>query len=243
MLDPVPAPSPPGRFLSMLSHTEFAAIAPLLTPIHCDAKQILGHRGGLIDFVYFPTGAVLSVLSLMRAGQAVEVGTIGDEGFHGIDALIGATHWSDLSLCQVSGPALRMSIADFHSAVVPGAPLNRIAYAYLRAYLASVSQSVACNRLHSIEERFARWVLMTHDRVHSDEFDLTQEFLADMLGVHRPQISLVAGAFQQAGFLKYHRGHMAIVNRDGLEQSACECYALGRQQIETMLGTKDLSAM
>ena len=225
----------PSRFLSLLSKEEFAQIAPLLTLIECDAKHILGERGGLIDFVYFPCGAVLSVLALMHDGHAVEVGTIGDEGVHGIDALIGCTHWMELSLCQVAGPVLRMSVADFQRAVQPGAPLNRIAFHYLRVYLASVSQSVACNRLHSIEERFARWVLMTQDRVHRDDFDLTQEFLADMLGVHRPQVSLVAGAFQQAGFLKYHRGHMTILAREKLEDSACECYALGRAQVDAML--------
>ena len=224
-----------SRFLSLLSHSEFDAIAPLLTPIYCDARQVLGKRGGPIDFVYFSCGAVFSVLALMEGGHAVEVGTIGDEGFHGIDALIGCTHSMELSICQVAGPALRMTMADFQQAVLPGTPLNRIAYHYLRVYLASVSQSVACNRLHSIEQRFARWVLMTHDRVRRDEFDLTQEFLADMLGVHRPQVSLVAGAFQQSGFLKYHRGHMTILQRDKLEESACECYAIGRAHVAAML--------
>ena len=233
--------APPGRYLSLLSKTEFEELAPLFTLIQCEGKQVLGERGAPIEFIYFPCGAVLSTLALMRGGQAVEVGTIGDEGFHGIDALIGATHWMGLSLCQVSGPVLRMGVVDFLHAARPGTPLNRIAYQYLRVFIASMAQSVACNRLHTLEERFARWVLMTHDRVHSDAFDLTQEFLADMLGVHRPQVSLVAGAFQQAGFIKYHRGHMQILNRDMLEESACECYQVGREQVDAMLSTKTMS--
>ena len=227
--------TPPSRYLSLLSKAEFDDLAPLFTLIHCEGKQVLGERGAPIEFVYFPCGAVLSTLALMQGGQAVEVGTIGDEGFHGVEALIGGTHWMGLSLCQVSGPVLRMGVADFQRAVQPGTALHRIAYQYLRVFIASMAQSVACNRLHTIEERFARWVLMTHDRVHSDEFDLTQEFLADMLGVHRPSVSLVAGAFQQAGFIKYSRGAMTILNREGLEEASCECYASNAAQFARLM--------
>jgi CRP-like cAMP-binding protein len=139
------------------------------------------------------------------------------------------------TLCQVEGAALRMSAAAFNRAIEGNSALRRLCQRYLTAYLSLVSQSVACNRLHNIEERFARWVLMTHDRVDGDEFFLTQEFIADMLGVHRPSVSLVAGAFQQAGFIKYSRGAMTILNREGLEAASCECYETCREQFRRLL--------
>ncbi len=175
----------------------------------------------------------------MQSGAAVEVGTIGREGFFGLELMLGATQWTETTLCQVEGDSLRMSASAFQGAITADTGLRRIAQRYLMAYLALVSQSVACNRLHNIEERFARWVLMTHDRVDGDEFFLTQEFIADMLGVHRPSVSLVAGAFQQAGFIKYSRGAMTIVNREGLEAASCECYRASTDQFARLLALVD----
>jgi CRP-like cAMP-binding protein len=227
---------PCNRMLAVLSDDEYAALAPQLQRVECKVKQIVGERGQPVEYVYFPCGAVLSVLAYMQNGAAVEVGTVGSEGFYGVEVVAGAIHWSETTVCQVAGDALRMSAGDFREAIFGDTPLRRITQRFLLAYLAMVSQSVACNRLHNIEERFARWVLMTHDRVSGDEFYLTQEFLADMLGVHRPSVSVVAGAFQQAGFIKYSRGHMSILDRAGLEDASCECYEIVNQQIKNMLG-------
>jgi CRP-like cAMP-binding protein len=130
-----------------------------------------------------------------------------------------------------------MRSGDFKKAVIANESLRQASRRFLRAYLCLVSQSVACNRLHSIEERFARWVLMTHDRVKGDEFHLTQEFLADMLGVHRPSVSLAASSFQQDGMIKYSRGKMSIVDRKGLEETSCECYSIVKNQFERILGS------
>ncbi len=173
----------------------------------------------------------MSVLAFMESGAAVEVGTIGKEGFFGLELLVGATHWTETTVCQIEGDSLRMPAKAFLDAVAGETPLRRITQRYLMAYLATVSQSVACNRLHNIEERFARWILMTHDRVEGDRFFLTQEYIADMLGTHRPSVSLVAGAFQQAGIIKYNRGWMTIVDRAGLEEASCECYEAGKSQL------------
>jgi CRP-like cAMP-binding protein len=200
-------------------------------------KQVLGERDESISYIYFPCTAVLSVLSQMLDGQMVEVGTIGNEGFYGIDVLIGGNLAIETTLCQVPGKALRMPVADFKRAIDGNTPLRQVAQRYLQAYLSQVSQSVACNRLHNIEARFARWILMTHDRVLGDEFYLTQEFLADMLGVQRPSVSIVAGAFQEAGTIQYHRGHMTILKREALEQACCECYGIVNRQYERTIGS------
>jgi CRP-like cAMP-binding protein len=237
MLVSVPS-SPPcdNRLLKLLSSDDYHALASHLEKVDLNIKDKIAERGQPIHYIYFPCTAVLSVLNLMLDGQLVEVGTIGNEGFSGIDVLLGSELASETTICQIKGKALRMPVADFQSTVDGNTPLRRVTQRFLQAYLSMVSQSVACNRLHTIEARFARWVLMTHDRVLGDDFYLTQEFLASMLGVHRPSISLVAGAFQQAGMIRYTRGQMTILKRDGLEEICCECYDIVNKQYERTVG-------
>jgi CRP-like cAMP-binding protein len=222
--------------LNTLDDREYRLLAPHLELVHMQAKESAAQRGTSPTHVYFPCTGVFSVLSVMADGSAVEVGTIGREGFVGAEILIGSTRWTETVVCQVEGDALRMGIGDFMAAVDGDTPLRRSAQRYLLAYMSLVSQSVACNRLHTIEARFARWVMMTHDRVDGDEFHLTQEFLAIMLGVQRPSVSLVASAFQQAGLIRYNRGNMVILNRPGLEDVCCECYDIVTQQFKQLLG-------
>jgi CRP-like cAMP-binding protein len=224
-----------NRLLSSLGEQDYRELAADLFPVHLQRREVVGERGHEATNVYFPCGGVLSVLAYMESGAAVEVGTIGKEGLFGLELLVGGTEWTETTVCQVEGDSLRMPAQAFLRAVAGDTPLRRIAQRYLVAYMAVVSQSVACNRLHNIEERFARWVLMTHDRVDGDVFFLTQDYIADMLGVHRPSVSLVAGAFQQAGFIKYSRGCMSILNREGLEEASCECYAAGASQFAKLL--------
>jgi CRP-like cAMP-binding protein len=238
MLTSVPSShSCDNRLLALLSAQDYQALAPYLEEVTLDIKETIAERGQPVRHVYFPCTAVLSVLALMLDGQAVEVGTIGNEGFYGIDVLVESDLGTETSICQIKGKALRMSTVDFKKAIDGDTPLRRVTLRYLQAYLSLVSQSVACNRLHTVEARFARWVLMTHDRVLGDTFFLTQEFLASMLGVHRPTISLVAGAFQQAGMLSYNRGYMSILQRQALEDVCCECYDIVNKQFERTIGT------
>lgn len=224
-----------NRLLAMLPPTEYQQLLPRLEFVDTTFKQVLFERNKPIDYVYFPCNSVFSILSFTQNGAAVEVGTIGNEGFTGIDVLVGGKLATDTMICQVAGSSLRMRSQDFQEAIHGETPLRNVAQRFLRAYLSQVSQSVVCNRLHTIEERFDRWVLMTHDRVAGNEFHLTQEFLADMLGVQRPSVSVVASAFQQAGLIKYSRGNMAILNRPGLESTSCECYANVSEQINRLL--------
>jgi CRP-like cAMP-binding protein len=227
---------PNNRLLSKLSEEDYQSLRPQLSLVQMDFKQVLFVRDMPIEHVYFPVTSVFSILSFMYNGTAVEVATVGNEGFAGIDILVGGVVATDTTICQVAGNSFRMPASKFKEAVTDDTPLRRIAQRYLRSYLSQVSQFVACNRLHTIEERFARWVLMTHDRVGGDAFRLTHEFLADMLGVHRPSVSLVAGSFQQAGLIKYSRGNLTILDRTGLEEVSCECYAKVTSQFQRLLG-------
>ncbi|MFL6709065.1 MAG: Crp/Fnr family transcriptional regulator [Massilia sp.] len=226
-----------NALLDSLDDDAWRELAPQLQGIEVKRKEVVGAAGHATGQVLFPCGAVLSVLTYMQNGAAVEVATVGREGLFGIELVLGASTWGATTVCQIEGPAWRMSASNFRAALEHGSPLRSLAQRYVMAYLSLVSQSVACNRLHNIEERFARWVLMTHDRVAGDTFFLTQEFIADMLGVHRPSVSLVAGAFQQAGFIKYSRGTMTILNREGLEEASCECYAVAGQAFERLGGS------
>lgn len=225
-----------NRLLGTLSEADYRAIAPLLRPARLQARDTVCARGQAAAQVYFPCGAVLSVFTFMHNGVAIESGPIGNEGFAGADVMLGQRLWTDTTVCQIAGDCMAMSAPDFQKATAGDTPLRRIVQRFIAVYLSLVTQSVACNRLHNTEERFARWALMMHDRLDGDEFFLTQEFLAGMLGVHRPSVSVVAAAFQQAGFIRYSRGHMAILNRRGLEDASCECYAVGARQIEQLLG-------
>ncbi len=228
-------PARSNRLLALLPLAEYQRLLPRLEMVDINFKDVVFERNKPIEYVYFPCTSVFSVLSFAKDGAAVEVGTIGNEGFGGIDILIGGKLATDTTICQVTGSSLRMRTGDFQEAINGDTPLRNVTQRFLRAFLSQVSQSVLCNRLHTIEERFARWVLMTHDRVPGNEFHLTQEFLADMLGVQRPSVSVVAGAFQQAGLIKYSRGNMTILNRAGLEGTACECYANVCEQFNRLL--------
>jgi CRP-like cAMP-binding protein len=226
-----------NRLLRMLGEAEYRDLLPGLQRLRLQPGEILCQRGDPACKVFFPCNGVLSVVALMRDGTMVETATIGNEGFAGIDVLLGCERWTDTVMCQVECDGLWMPAEAFCHTIAGsgGAGLRRATQRFLVTYLSLVSQSVACNRLHKIEERFARWMLMTRDRVGGDGFYLTQEFISQMLGVHRPSVSTVASAFQQAGLIHYTRGHVSILDRAGLEHASCECYAVCARQIEELL--------
>jgi CRP-like cAMP-binding protein len=198
-------------------------------------KDMLCQQGQPIEYNYFPCGSVISNLIYMEDGLAIEVGTIGNESFSGVEVLFGATEAIETAICQIAGVSLRVEVNDFKNLIADHAPLQDLLRRAGQAYLFMVSQTAACNRLHHVDGRFARWLLITHDRVKEDEFPLTQEFLAMMLGVQRPSVNVVAGAFQQAGIVKYTRGKMRVLDRERLEEAACECYGKVRRNYERLL--------
>lgn len=223
-----------NHLLAKLPDEQYHQLLPMLDLVQTKVKDVLCQQGQPIRYVYFPCSGAQSCMVYMEDGSMVEVGTVGNESFTNMELLIAATHATETIVCQIEGQSLRMNVDDFREAVSGPTPLRYLAECCGQGYLAQVSQSVACNRLHCVEMRFARWLLVTHDRVQGNEFNLTQEFLAAMLGVHRPSVSLVAGIFQQAGIIKYSRGHMKILDREKLEETACECYAAVRRQYQRL---------
>ncbi|CAH1199621.1 cAMP-binding proteins - catabolite gene activator and regulatory subunit of cAMP-dependent protein kinases [Candidatus Nitrotoga sp. BS] len=212
-----------NNLLSMLTDEEYQVLLPRLELVHLSLKEILSQKNTRIEYILFPCTTVLSVLSYMADGSAIEISAVGNEGFTGMEILINSTHAVETTICQVAGSSLRMRVSDFKAAISGDTPLRRITERYAHTYMNQMAQSIVCNRLHTLEQRFARRLLITHDRVEGNTFFLTQEFLAGMLGVCRPSVSVVANEFQERGLIRYSRGHLRILDRARLEQVACEC--------------------
>jgi CRP-like cAMP-binding protein len=213
----------------------------LLVVEHGELRQVLYAPGGQIDALYFPVEAVASVLTSLTDGAGVEIATVGNEGMVGAIVALGAEVMPAREFCQVQVPGtmLRMDRASFAEALAHDAPLRTLIQRYLQALFSQIAQQVACNALHSVEERCCRWLLLTHDRVDSDTFPITQEFLAQMLGVRRASVTLAASTLQQAGLIRYRRGELTVLDRAGLEDVACECYGVVRSEFERLLPPTD----
>ena len=199
------------------------------------SHDMLQGPGERMAHVYFPLSGVISLMTPMEDGSAVETATIGYEGMVGIMALLGGGFVSNYqAMGQVPGETLRMDADHFRAEVNGGGKLRSLMLTYAEALFAQISQGVACNGVHSIQERCARWLLETHDRAGTDHVVLTQEFLADMLAVRRPSVTVAAGMLQKAALIEYRRGQITILDRPGLEASSCECYQAIRQHIDRL---------
>jgi len=188
-----------------------------------------------IEHVYFPLECVLSVVTRMRDGNQIEVGTIGREGMSAFPLLLGASSTANDCYCQVHGFAVKIGTGLFRKLSEHDAGFRQRLDRYLQAYVNMLGQLAACNRLHSVYERCARWLLMTHDRVRSESIPLTHEYLAMMLGTGRSGVTIAAGTLQEAGFIRYGHGIITIRDRDGLENASCECYEVAREQFGGLL--------
>lgn len=223
------APSRTGNLiLAALSDADFAQLAPLFESHPLRMRETLQEAGDAADYVYFPLSGVISVLTVLENGMMIEFATIGSEGTTGVPLFLGFGESNTALISQVPGDALWLSRADFLDCLSRLPSFAVVLLRYSGLMLALVSQSAACNRAHHADARCARWLLMTHDQAGRDDFPITQEFLAQMLGVSRPSVALSAAALQRANFVTYHRGEMHIVDRHGLELAACECYAVVR---------------
>ena len=226
-----------NRLIDALPPDERAELARDLESERLELKQLLLEPGKRIDQVYFPLTAVASVLNLVEDTDGVEMATIGNEGLVGLPLFwgINTSNPRELAQCQVPGEALVMAAETFSSKASEGGAFSGVVGRYTQAFVTQLGQQVACNGLHTIEERCARWMLLTADRVGVDEFPLTQEFLAQMLGARRPSVTVVAGILQQAGLIRTRRGRVQITDRLGLERAACECYGVLREVFDRLL--------
>jgi CRP-like cAMP-binding protein len=224
-----------NRLLRALPRRERERLRPKLEPVRLAVREQLYDAGKPIAHVYFPTDCVLSMVADVD-GESVEVATVGNEGMAGLPVFLGTGTIPSKCYCQVPGDALRMRAAALEEEVGCGGALRDVLLRYTHYLLTQATQSAACNRLHSAEERLCRWLLMTQDRAGSDRFPLTQEFMALLLGVRRATVSLTASALQHAGLIKYSRGKVTVLDREGLEGASCGCYAVVRKELERLLG-------
>jgi CRP-like cAMP-binding protein len=224
-----------NRLMAALDDADLQLLAPRLTPVTLEKGVILYEPGDLVDTIYFPDDCVISLMTLMESGAAIESATIGREGALGLMAAVSPRQSLSRAIVQVAGRGHRITAAHLHRAWEQSAQIRDLIDRHNEALFAHAIHSVACNALHSVEARFCRWLLSCHDRIDSSTVSLTQEFLADMLGVQRTTVTVVARALQAAGLIRYRRGVVDILDRAGLEAIACECYGAVRRNYERLL--------
>jgi CRP-like cAMP-binding protein len=220
--------------LASIPADEYEGFRGLLEVHPLRMRETLQEAGEPPEYVYFPTSGIISVLTVLENGMMIEFATVGREGTTGVPVFLCMGDSNMALISQVPGESLRMTSKDFLAEIGRSAGLAAIMKRYSGMMLALVAQSAACNRAHHVDERCARWLLMTHDQAGDVAFPITQEFLAHMLGVSRPSVALSAGALQKAGLISYHRGEMTIEDRLGLEKAACECYNVVRNHFSRL---------
>jgi CRP-like cAMP-binding protein len=227
------AASSGNLLLASLPDADRALLEAEFERVPLEVGQVLCEADAAITHVYFPHAGLASVVSAMTEGT-VEVGTAGRDGFVGVPVLLHAVSSPTRTFVQVAGSADRIAVDRLMTVVGRSQALRRALYRFVQAFLEQVAQTAACNRLHTLEERCARWLLLTQDRIGTDHIPLTQQFLSFMLGVHRPAVTLAAGALQRAGLIRYSRGRITVLDRAGLESAACACYEISRRSVERL---------
>ncbi len=216
--------------LARLPASELDRVLEHSESLEAEIRLSVYEPDGPIDHVYFPLTAVFSMVAVVEGNAAIEVGTIGREGMVGLPVFLGRSTSPNAAFCQVSGLTLRMRAGAFRTLLSEDGALHQQLHRFTQATLILLAQNVACNRNHTMDQRAARWLLMTADRVGNDEFVLTQEFLGQMLGVRRATVSDTARRLGAAGLIAYHRGRITVQDRPGLEATACKCYAIVRNE-------------
>jgi CRP-like cAMP-binding protein len=224
-----------NQILSGLPAANLRRLEPKLQRLTFCAGEVLYHPGDAIRFVYFPISSAISILSVMEDGESVEVATVGNEGLLGVRAFFGLETALGRAVAQCAGQAFRLPVEAFKEEVRRNEQLYLLVDRYCHALLTQMFQSAGCNRLHSAEQRCARWLLSMRDRCRSDEFQLTQEFLGAILGVRRQSVGLMEEHLHQAGLIEYGRGTVRILNARGLEAISCECYQKVKEEYDRCL--------
>ena len=223
-----------NRLLAALPPPDLQRFFSELSPVSLESRQIVYETGRAMEYVYFIEEGLASILRDMANGSTVEVGMIGAEGMVGVTAMLGAETSAQQVIVQVAGTALRINTARCREAFDQSASVRRKMNRFTESLLNLSAQTAACNRLHSIEQRCARWLLMASDRIQSLTMPMTHDFLSSMLGARRAGVTEVAGELQRSGLIRYHRGQLTITDREGLEASACECYRSDRAGLDRL---------
>ena len=225
---------PGNRILSALPDEEFERLQPKLREVSIPMGEIVYLPEQPIEHVYFINRGIISWLAALEDGNTVEAGVIGPEGVAGISVVLGATSTPNQGLAQSPVQALKIRAGDLVVEFRRGGKLHDFLLRFMHTMFVQVTQTAACNRLHTLDQRLARWLLLTHDRIDGDQFTLTQDFVSRMLGVRRAGVSVAANALRQTGLIDYHRGDFKILNHPALEDAACECYQIVRAEYDRL---------
>jgi CRP-like cAMP-binding protein len=225
-----------NRLLAALPREEYERLRPHMEKVSFDLGEVVYESGEHLNHVYFPTTAIISLLYLMEDGSSAEMGLAGNEGVVGIALFMGGGTMPNRAVVQSAGGAVRLKAKALQAEFALGSKFQYLLLRYTQALITQISQTAVCNRLHSVEQQLARWLLLSHDRVEADELIMTQELIADMLGVRREGVTVAAGRLQDAGAISYVRGHIQILDRQKLEAIACECYRVVKDEFDRLLG-------
>jgi len=231
------APQNPNQnhLLAALPAAEFERLAPHLEPVELLLGDVLYESGGLLQHVYFPTTAILSLHYVMENGSSSEIAGVGNEGVLGISLFMGGNTTPSRAVVQTGGAGYRLSAQLMLQEFKRAGPMQQLMLRYTQALITQMSQTAACNRHHSLVQQLCRWLLLTLDRMPTNELIMTQELVASMLGVRREGVTEAAGKLQQAGVISYRRGHITVLDRAGLESQVCECYAVVKEEFARLL--------
>jgi CRP-like cAMP-binding protein len=224
-----------NRLLAALPKKVFQQMLPKLELITLIFAENIYNPGDIIQDVYFPESGIISLLSAVEEHSTLEVGIVGNEGMVGLPVFLGVEISNNRAVVQGAGFALKMLAKDFLDECLRSVELSHILQRFTHSLMTQISQSAVCNRYHEIEPRLARWLLMTHDRMKTDEFQITQEFLSNMLGVRREAVNKSATHFQQQQLISYSRGNLTILNRKDLETAACRCYSIIKEDYDNQI--------
>jgi CRP-like cAMP-binding protein len=224
-----------NHLLAALPTTEYERLAPHLERVPMLLGDILYEPGDRLQHVYFPTTAIVSLLYVLESGASAEIAGVGNEGVLGISLFMGGDTTPSSAVVQTAGHAYRLPGKVLKDEFIRGGIMQRLLLRYTQALLTQMCQTAACNRHHSIEQQLCRWLLLTLDRLPSNELVMTQELVAGALGVRRESITEAAGNLQRSGVLRYRRGHVSVLERRGLEEGACECYAVVRKELARLM--------
>jgi CRP-like cAMP-binding protein len=232
---PISNPLIQNLLLAALPPEELKSLSPHLQEVSFSLGEVVYEIAGRLEYVYFPTTSIVSLLYTMENGATAEMGLTGNDGVVGIALFMGGGTMPNRAVIQSAGGALRMKVKALQDAFAQGGKFQQLLLRYTQALITQISQTAVCNRLHSVEQQLCRWLLLSHDRLSGDELIMTQELIADMLGVRREGVTVAAGHLQDAGTISYVRGHIKILDRAKLEDTVCECYRVVRDEFDRLL--------
>jgi CRP-like cAMP-binding protein len=223
-----------NRLLAALPESDLARWQPLLEPVELPLGEVLYESGGLLSHVYFPTTAIVSLLYVMENGASAEIAVVGNEGVVGISLFMGGESTPSRAVVQSAGRGFRMT-ASVIKDEFGRSPVLHLLLRYTQALITQMAQTAACNRHHSLDQQLCRWLLLSLDRLRGSELVMTQELISNMLGVRREGVTEAALKLQKAGLIRYSRGHIAVLDRAGIERRTCECYAVVKKEYDRLL--------